>query len=162
MEIHFSEPQPPSNFKATRQQLENCALRTWYSQFQSVTFETLFIQLPEHFIEYLKEDKFVVPPSMWPARPDPYDRFDCGEEPWSDEETEDEIHAANLPFSEIKEKLKTALATLGGAALCKLNWSCPKDATIFNSSGSLKCTTAEDVIFMLKSSDIIANEIVMT
>lgn len=44
-------------------------------------------------------------------------------------------------------------ADLEGAALPKLTWSCPKDATWVTIGNTLRCCTADEVLLLLKSSD---------
>lgn len=59
---------------------------------------------------------------------------------------------------EFAKQIDTAIATLGGAVVPKLNWSCPKDAAWVN-GGDLKCCTAGDVLLLLQSSDFILYDI---
>jgi hypothetical protein len=57
----------------------------WYPVFESVTFKSRIIQLPDDFVNYLHEDGIVVTEDNWIKRPKE-DRFDEGEDPWSDED----------------------------------------------------------------------------
>ncbi|KAG7369776.1 D123 cell division cycle protein [Nitzschia inconspicua] len=66
-------------------------------------------------------------------------------------------------FPELNQQIASLLkeppfSAVGGAALPKLNWSAPKDATWIN-GGSLKCTTPGDVYLLLKASDFCLHDI---
>jgi hypothetical protein len=58
-------------------------------------------------------------------------------------------------FPELENQINTAIEKLGGRVFPKLNWSSPKDAIWMSSSGSLECNNANQVILLLKSSDLI-------
>jgi hypothetical protein len=57
-------------------------------------------------------------------------------------------------FPELNSRIEEALADLGGAALPKLSWSAPRDATWLN-GGTMRCETPGDVYLLLKSSDFV-------
>lgn len=66
----------------------------------------------------------------------------------------------NRRFPALHDSITTAIATLGGAAAPKLNWSSPKDATwISRHPNTVKCTTANDVYLLLKSSSFISHDL---
>lgn len=59
-------------------------------------------------------------------------------------------------FEELAE-IESARQELGGSVFIKLNWSSPKDAKWM--TGSLKCTSLDDMILLLKSSDFITHDL---
>lgn len=86
-------------------------------------------------------------------------------------------------FPQIAAAIQSAIVALGGAVVPKLNWSCPKvkcmttcvlshpcpccdmghllvqDATWVSASNSIKCTNADEILLLLKSSDRVAHDI---
>ena len=73
------------------------------------------------------------------------------------EEEDDVDESEEFSFPELTEQIQSAIDSLGGTVMPKLNWSCPKDATWIN-SGSLKCVTPGDVYILLKSSDFVMHD----
>jgi hypothetical protein len=59
-------------------------------------------------------------------------------------------------FPELHAEIEAAIARLGGAVAPKLNWSAPTDALWVSPGNSLRCTSAEQVVLLLKSSDRVA------
>jgi len=49
--------------------------------------------------------------------------------------------------------IEETITELEGAVFPKLNWSCPKDAAWIMSGNSLRCSSADEVLLLLKSSD---------
>lgn len=58
----------------------------------------------------------------------------------------------------LETTISSIVSELGGAVFPKLNWSSPKDATWISCDGSLKCTSAEEVVLLLKSSEHITHD----
>lgn len=145
-----------------------CQLSNWYEKFRglpkdsysrkSVTIKSVVLPVPASFIEYLLSDGVQLPldatkiSSCIPKVVDPDDDDSWGEEDDEDDATE------SFSFPELSEQIQSAIDTLGGAVLPKLNWSCPKDATWIN-GGTLKCQTPGDVYILLKSSDFCMHDI---
>jgi hypothetical protein len=66
----------------------------------------------------------------------------------------------NRLFPALHAEITSAIASLGGAAAPKLNWSSPKDATfISRHPNTMKCTSANDVYILLKSSSFISHDL---
>jgi len=57
------------------------------------------------------------------------------------------------------ESINTAIDKLGGTVIPKLTWSVPKDATWVTVGNTLRCSTADQVLLLLKSSDRIAHDL---
>lgn len=92
------------------------------------------------------------------------------EEPETDSDSDDDDDATsatrrrrqppNLRFPALHASITEAIASLGGAACPKLNWSSPKDATwISRHPNTMKCTSANDVYILLKSSSFISHDL---
>eukprot|EP00798_Chlamydomonas_sp_ICE-L_P008640 gene8640-34088_t len=64
-----------------------------------------------------------------------------------------------LRFPALQVEIESAIQEMGGNVVPKLNWSCPSDATWVNTLASLSCSSAEQVVLMLKSSDRVAHDI---
>jgi hypothetical protein len=62
-------------------------------------------------------------------------------------------------FPGLRAAVDAAIARLGGAVAPKLNWSSPSDALWVAGANSLRCTSADQVVLLLKSSDRAAYDI---
>ncbi|CAD6233594.1 unnamed protein product [Miscanthus lutarioriparius] len=71
----------------------------------------------------------------------------------------DADHPLRPEFSELEAAIDAAIAELGGAALPKLNWSAPKDATFMSADGTTQCTCFAEVAMLLRSSDCVAHDL---
>jgi hypothetical protein len=66
----------------------------------------------------------------------------------------------NLRFPAFHAEITAAISSLGGAVAPKLNWSSPKDATwISRHPNTMKCTSANDIYILLKSSSFISHDL---
>ncbi|KXX74991.1 hypothetical protein MMYC01_208236 [Madurella mycetomatis] len=90
------------------------------------------------------------------------------DEPETDSDSDDDGEPAsenrrqppNLRFPALHASITEAITSLGGAACPKLNWSSPKDATwISRHPNTMKCTSANDVYILLKSSSFISHDL---
>ncbi|CAO2161795.1 unnamed protein product [Urochloa humidicola] len=71
----------------------------------------------------------------------------------------DADHPHRPEFPELEAAVDAAIAELGGAALPKLNWSAPKDATFMSADGTARCTCFAEVAMLLRSSDCVAHDL---
>lgn len=112
----------------TEQQILNCMFSEWYKNFSKVTFKSEIIPLPEDFVQYLLEDGIFVNETDWVKRPKEEDRYDIGEDDWSDNDDDDMQKEPQKPisFPIIEEQIKNAIDKLDGSVFPKLNWSSPK------------------------------------
>ncbi|XP_042473069.1 cell division cycle protein 123 homolog [Zingiber officinale] len=88
---------------------------------------------------------------------DPTSLLDCSQLSDDDEENEEADPAPSFP--DLEEAVERSIASLGGAAFPKLNWSAPKDATWISADGTLRCSSFTDVALLLHSSDSIAHDL---
>ncbi|VDM22560.1 unnamed protein product [Hydatigera taeniaeformis] len=79
------------------------------------------------------------------------------QESWSNDGSDDELEATTFP--DFEAKVNETIASLGGAVFPKLNWSAPKDAAWINFGSTLRCTSATDLLVLLKASDFISHDI---
>lgn len=129
-----------------------CAFAAWYERFQSVTFKSEVIPLPESFVTFLEADGINLGPRQGRTRSDSDssgwgdgDASDCGDT------------VAKFDFPQLEEQINAAIERLGGKVLPKLNWSAPKDAAWVNCG--LKCFNAREVFTMLKASDFVSHDL---
>jgi len=135
----------------------NCSFSSWYPRFKNVTIPSRTIPLPKEFIDYLNADSIVLPGK--PCSSACVDDESDSEE-WQSREEDPDLETAVAPeFNEIETKIKEAVNDLGGSVFPKLNWSAPKDASWITHNGSIKCKNSNDLYLLLKSSDIIAEEL---
>ncbi|KAL3153525.1 hypothetical protein ABBQ38_011856 [Trebouxia sp. C0009 RCD-2024] len=150
---------------AHAQQTLNCSFDRWHHNFQAVSFRSLSVPLPKEFVDYLVEDGVYLSESnaALPKRSAP--GISATEDEYHDWSEEDEplsiVDDAQraVQFPQVAAAVQSAIAALGGAVVPKLNWSCPKDATWVTASNSIKCTNADEVLLLLKSSDRVAHDI---
>ena len=134
------------------------------------------IPLTPEFISYIREDGIILADD----EPDTKPTEDGGDDDWeptnpsthrphpeegdvSDSDDEDETPAKlppNKRFPDLHKSINAAIKTLGGAVAPKLNWSSPKDATwISRHPNTMKCTSANDIYILLKSSSFITHDL---
>ncbi|CAB76024.1 translation initiation factor eIF2 assembly protein [Schizosaccharomyces pombe] len=131
----------------TKNQVLHCQFSSWYSLFRKLTPKAKVIKpIPATVLKYLHEDSIYVEQPM-----------NTVEE--VDSEEDEESAPAYYPEREAIQLIEKAIKELGGAVVPKLNWSTPKDALWITTTGSLKCTTAEEVLLLLKSSDFVAHDL---
>ncbi|CAI8036988.1 Cell division cycle protein 123 homolog [Geodia barretti] len=161
-----------ASLRVSRQELINCSIPAWYPGVQEPYIQecSVFVPLPVEFVEYLKADGIVLPQGCSLStdeheteQPTGSDDSDDGEE----DSHEDKVWAllCNTPqqapdFPAIVERIQTAIDTLGGRVVPKLNWSTPRDASWLLPGNTLECRTPGEVILLLKSSDFAAHDLI--
>jgi hypothetical protein len=148
-----------------------CQISSWYPDFYNLpnnslkrskgTIQTVIIDLPANFRDYLLADQVQLPIGaktstiLSPVR--------TATEDWSSDEDESknitndndtaEINeTATFAFADLDCSIERAIQDLGGHVAPKLNWSTPKDSVWMNAE-TLKCSTPGDVYLLLKASD---------
>ncbi|KAK3739092.1 hypothetical protein QZH41_006316 [Actinostola sp. cb2023] len=141
-----------------QQHVLNCSFSSWYPRFKNVTIRSRIIPLPKDFIDYLNADSIVLPGKPYTQSRNSDDESDSEE--WQSREEDPDQETAQAPeFNEIETKIREEISDLGGSVFPKLNWSAPKDASWITHDSTIKCKNANDVYLVLKSSDIIAEEL---
>lgn len=175
----------PLPLEATRDDLLQCQLSSWFPAFRHLPADDLYqnrsnvtikskiiAPLPDDFMEFLLSDGIRLPQdatqlsSCAPNEvPTTTTTTTAGTGEDSEDETthwdEDETDPPELvqySFPALNQQLSDAIEALGGSVVPKLNWSTPKDATWVN-EGSLKCQTPGDVYLLLKSSDFCLHDL---
>ena len=170
------------------EELFRCQIQEWYPAFRRHSIPTVIIPLPAAFLRYLAGQRAYPDPDadadadeeplpfLLPAitsgrqafapvhahhpHPDSLLNSDIffGS---SDEDVfdPDADHPLRPEFPELEAAIDAAIAELGGAALPKLNWSAPKDATFMSADGTTRCTCFAEVAMLLRSSDCVAHDL---
>ena len=164
----------------TVQQVLQCQFSSWYPIFSNlprnncntesngarrsnVTLKSVILQLPDQFRDYLAADSLQLPLGAKVSSCMFDDNLAASDSEWSsgdDDDDDDNGGTAKnddpppqqFHFDELNTNIASAIASLGGSVVPKLNWSAPKDAVWIN-SGSLKSQSAGDIYLLLKSSD---------
>ncbi|KAK0630767.1 D123-domain-containing protein [Bombardia bombarda] len=169
--LHF----PP----VTRDHILHCSYDFWFPKYRTSCIKSRVIPLTPEFISYIHEDGILLADDEPTGSKN--DDDDDDEDDWeptvpsvprprSASESEDsdsdsdDPRPAKLPpnkrFPALHNTINSAIAALGGAAAPKLNWSSPKDATwISRHPNTVKCTSANDVYMLLKSSSFISHDL---
>lgn len=152
-----------------------CSMSAWYPHFSECTFRTEIIPVSQSIADWLVQDGIMLPDvdGAFPTRV--RDEFDSSDEYSSDgdsneasERSESASSGASTPSTPScsPEELGTLFASiaasierLGGAVVPKMQWSCPKDACWMLPNNTLRCTNANEVCLLLKSSDRIAHDV---
>ncbi|CAG5100820.1 Similar to CDC123: Cell division cycle protein 123 homolog (Macaca fascicularis) [Cotesia congregata] len=130
-----------------------CSISTWYSEFTKNSLETVVLQIPDNFLNYLEHDAFILPVEATDNK--------IRNIKWSDGSsgqdnlTED---SAQPTFPEFSKQIQDVIDDFG-AVFVKSNWRTPSDAMWVAVTKSLKCTSLEEVYLLLKSSDRISRDI---
>lgn len=167
------DPSPPNVTDVTtnepecsRQEVLSCALPVWYEQFKAITIKSMFITLPQEFVEYLNSNGLVLPEGCClpshirnDVKSDESISDDDDKIEWSDSDSNPATDSKAPSFPELIRQISDGIGALGGAVVPKLNWSSPRDATWIAPSNTLQCTTAAEVVLLLKSSDFVAHDL---
>lgn len=175
-------PRPPvARAPALRRgDVKACSAARWQPPFAQHAFGAAVLgPLPRAFVEWLVADGVYAAEDSRavPARTSALDRAaayddeceaggkderkDEGQAPSDDDgEGSSSSEAEEQPrFLELEAAIDAAIGELGGAVMPKLNWSAPKDAVWLSTTGSVRCTNAEEVLLLLKASDAIAHDV---
>lgn len=117
---------------------ENADFSQWYPLFKSLTPKTRILEAPESFRKYLLSDGICLV---------------------DDEPTDEEDLELVKPPTDFHNLITSTINDLNGEVAPKLNWSAPVDATWMLTSNTMRCTTANDVYMLLKSSDYINHDL---
>ncbi|KAK3401130.1 D123-domain-containing protein [Sordaria brevicollis] len=164
----------------TRDHILNCSYDQWFPKYRTSCIRSRVIPLSREFISYIREDGIIL------ADDEPGNENDSDDDDWeptnpssdypppsrdprdadndSDSDGDEDSTPAKLPpnkrFPDLHNAINNAIKALGGAAAPKLNWSSPKDATwISRHPNTVKCTSANDVYILLKSSSFISHDL---
>lgn len=148
------------------QNVLNCSFSSWYPSFKRVTLRSRVIPLSKSFIDYLLEDRIVLPKGSGEVQPKTKESVEIDEEDyfeddgrWSSTAEEDMPVIIAPEFPDLEQKIRNTIEYLGGEVFPKLNWSCPKDASWISFDKSLRCTSPADIYLLLKSSDFVAHDL---
>ncbi|KAK4173487.1 putative cell division cycle protein [Triangularia setosa] len=164
----------------TREHILHCSYDYWFPKYRTSCIRSEIIPLTPDFVSYIHEDGIILadegssnsnqeededddweptnPSSDFPPPPrDPRDESDSSDD-------EDEATSSRLPpnqrFPDLHNKIETTIQQLGGSVAPKLNWSSPRDATwISRHPNTIKCTSANDIYILLKSSSFISHDL---
>lgn len=150
-----------------------CSFTEWYPKFSQFTFLSETLLLPPGFADFITQDGIFLPESSkaMPRRhpPDPFAVEGVDYTAWSDtntssNESQDSRSSAHRgvdvsQFEGYQRQIDEVIDRLGGKVLPKLNWSAPKDAWWVNSSQTMGCSTSDEVLLLLQSSDRIAHDV---
>ncbi|KAK4123228.1 D123-domain-containing protein [Parathielavia appendiculata] len=174
-------PFPP----VTRDHILHCAYDYWFPKYRASCIRSRIIPLTPDFISWLHEDGIILADEgsskddtdtadsdddddwepSFPASAHPRRRREDGEpDTESDSDSDEPASAPRLPpdirFPILHAEITSAISSLGGAVAPKLNWSSPKDATwISRHPNTMKCTSANDIYILLKSSSFISHDL---
>jgi hypothetical protein len=142
--------------------LASCSFTSWFPLFRRHSIASRILPLPDAFIQYLLEDGVCLPDALHPARVE----GEGSDSDWSDAEEEEETGAENDTNSASAESatffpallsfIETAIAELGGSVFPRMDRSSPSDAAWISADKTLRCSSAADVLLLLKASDAIA------
>ncbi|GBF91414.1 cell cycle control Cdc123 [Raphidocelis subcapitata] len=154
--------------------LLDCDFGAWHARYGALAPPAALVALSDAFAAFLVEDGIVLGEASdamprrapAPARvTDAADSDDYAADFSSSDSgsgSGDDPEAAqpwSARFPEIHAQIEAAIARLGGAVAPKLNWSSPTDALWVSATTSLRCTSADQVVLLLKSSDRVAYDL---
>ena len=144
--------------------VDRCSIHHWYPRLRAKSIRTTLINLDAAVVRYLTADGVYVP-DICDGDADASGRDADDSEHWDEDDDADsgdgsgrEAAHDNERFPALESAITAAIEKHGGACFPKLNWSAPTDAA-WVLGGSLKCTSARDVLLLLKSSDRIAHDL---
>ncbi|KAK4214544.1 D123-domain-containing protein [Rhypophila decipiens] len=167
----------------TKDHILHCGYDFWFPKYRTSCIRSRVIPLTPEFVSYIREDGILLADDEKDTKShnDGEDGADDDDDDWeptnpstfrpppedednnSDSDSEDEKPAKlppNKRFPDLHNSINAAIKTLGGAVAPKLNWSSPKDATwISRHPNTMKCTSANDIYILLKSSNFITHDL---
>ncbi|KAH6624277.1 D123-domain-containing protein [Chaetomium sp. MPI-SDFR-AT-0129] len=166
-----------------RDHILHCSYDYWFPKYRTSCIRSRIIPLTPDFVSYLHEDGIILADEGKPKTDDdtatsddddwepsfptsahPPPRPDDDDDASDSESDTDEPRPARQPpdvrFPSLHAEITDAIASLGGSVAPKLNWSSPKDATwISRHPNTMKCTSANDIYILLKSSSFISHDL---
>jgi hypothetical protein len=168
--------------KGRAEEVFHCQFSSWYPTFsnrtgtkrKNITIPSVVVDcLPVDFKDYLLSDGVRLPLDATRLSSCAPPETAAEDDDWSSEDEEENIHQEDendsncsseplkqFNFPQLNQQITTAIESLGGAVVPKLNWSAPKDATWVN-GGSLKCKTPGDIYLLIKSSDFCLHDVLL-
>ncbi|KAI5788471.1 D123-domain-containing protein [Geopyxis carbonaria] len=151
----------------TKAHILNCSYPKWHAVYRTLTPRTRIIPLTPDFLDYIREDGIILPSDEAQVTSlDAEDSSSSEEDEEDEDEDEDDAPAVrpsttppNERFPALHEEIKTAIASLGGTVVPKLNWSAPKDAVFMSATNTLECRTPGEIYLLLKSSDFVTHDL---
>jgi len=123
-------------------EVQSCSTPSWFKTFEQITVESKFIKLGQSVLQYLNSDDGIfLPSSSAETCPNCIKNQECCE-----------LHAFD-------SAINASIAALGGNVMPKLNWSSPKDAVWISMNHSLQCSSSDDVLLLIKSSDFTLHDL---
>ncbi|KAL2181272.1 D123-domain-containing protein [Thermothelomyces heterothallicus CBS 202.75] len=172
----------------SRQHILHCSYDYWFPKYRTSCIRSRIIPLTPEFISWLHEDGILLAnegntnsdngtahdddddddddddwePSFSTSDhpPPPRDDNDVSDSDSDDGDPAPVRQPPDVRFPALHAEITSAIASLGGAVAPKLNWSSPKDATwISRHPNTMKCTSANDIYILLKSSSFISHDL---
>jgi hypothetical protein len=163
MDPHPAEPVRDGPLPS-RDEVIHCQISSWYPTFSRLppnnlkrtkgTMQTVIINLPNEFKEYLRSDGIQLPLGSKTSSLLPPENHDDDSDGSSNYERVNSLGVDHktVAFPDLDNTIEAAIKDLEGSIAPKLNWSAPKDA-IWMNNGTLKCQTSGDIYLLLKASD---------
>lgn len=148
-----------------QQNILNCSLPVWYSNFERITVETIFLKAPDAFVNYLLSDEgLFLPESTCPSTSEdliiPAGDLNSSDSLESSENgSKTKLILASPEFKDFHKQVDEAIKEIGGKVFPKLNWSSPRDAAWIALNNSLCCENFIDICLLMKSSDFITHDL---
>jgi hypothetical protein len=152
----------------TAQQVTHCQFHLWYDALRKHTLRSVCVPLPAPFVAYLRQDGLVLPVEaqlvLAPATADSDDEDDDGGDDQDQKQDDDDDDDDDVPppsFPKVVQAIEAGMKALGGSSgvFPRLNWSGPTDATWIMPERTCRCTSAADVILMLKASNKVSRDL---
>ncbi|RKP39223.1 D123-domain-containing protein, partial [Dimargaris cristalligena] len=147
--------------RVTKDDILKCSFSQWYPLFRAHTIRSKIIQpIPQDLLDYLHQDGILLPNSAKETNSKgPEENRDSQTELDTDPDSDSTAEESGPELEAVTEIITKAIEELGGAVFPKLNWSSPKDAVWITATNTLKCTSADEIFILLKSSDLITNDL---
>jgi len=136
----------------------NFSFLQWYPILENDCIKAKAINLSSNFIEYLLTDGIFLENSNKAfLNFNNVESVDSSAEDWAGED-ELQVPQKSASFPELYNEINEIItSSFDGKCFPKLNGCCPSDASWMNWSGTMECSNADQVVLLLKSSDIISN-----
>jgi hypothetical protein len=131
----------------------------WYPLLENDCIKAKVFDLSLNFIEYLLADGIYLGDNNKAfLNFNNVESVDSSGEDWTVEDEHKMESQKSVSFPQLYDEINEIIGSrFDGKCFPKLNGFCPSDASWMNWSGSMECSNADQVVLLLKSSDIISN-----
>lgn len=139
----------------------NCEYGNWYPMFKSIVPKARVLEAPESFREYLISDGIALCEDNSQSSDSDWETPSVSSIEKDNNDSGETTGTITRPPIEFHEIIESTIKELNGEVAPKLNWSAPIDSKWMSASNTMRCTSANEIYLLLKSSDYVNHDLMM-